>query len=345
MTRWRGRVKRFEKATSLGITNWFWRWGVRYTPLAYGPFLRFTILGTFIVFVVIEVAARQLQEPFALLLRTAGLLLAVLAVLYIQNLILVAVFVRSFPRFIERLSHLHFVTRAFGVELLRQFLSADFDPIIFTTPNVASLPAALQSLESPEGCILSRRAYALLLQKSSDYRPSCVWATWDDEAFPIRAVFDPVTKKTKMPYSMYFDSLAHIYEQMPTSVERIRVFVFKDVAAQNSIVVNSREWDAVCDLHKAWKFETIWYCTADVLEQTRTTVGIKALTAIDDIVYFRDARDDDSGWIVGIDRTSERAMIRKEDLEVVNIQQFFNLLKDQSTPFDLTTHMSAAALP
>jgi hypothetical protein len=329
-------LDRRVKAANVRFTNWFWRWGVEYTPLAYGPFLRVTILGSLIIFFVIEYSARQLVEPFAILLRTAGVLMAILLVLFVQNLLLVAVFVRTFPRFIERLSHLHFVTRAFGVELLRQFLSAEFDPTLFQTPHVASLPAALHSLEGPTGCALSRPAYALLLQKSSDYRPSFVWATWDDHAFPVKEIFDPVRKTPKPPYSTYFESLTQIYSNMPSDAKRIRVFVFQDAAARDAIVPASAEWEAVCNLHRAWKFTKIWYCTADVLEQIRADVGIKALTEIDDIVYFHDKRDDEAGWIVGIDGASGRAVIRTEDVAPANILRFFTFLTEQSSEFPLT---------
>jgi hypothetical protein len=324
------------------IMQWFWRFGIKHVPtLKHAGFVRFTAFWTIAAIYAaeksIDLAAVyfNLSPTLLAFVRVAVAWFVVYLVLWVQNVFIVAVFVRSFPRFIDRVSGLHHVTRAFGCELLRRFFEGEFDKAIFDDSNIASLPSVLQSLEAPHGCQLPTTAYALLLQKSSELRPVRVLATWDNKAFPITAVFDSATQEPNPPYARYFRALDDIYKKVRANHEKIRVFIFEDEDTRKHHTTGddgagSGEWAAVHALHKRWGFTEIWHCTNEQLVAAKKSVGMMALEKIDDIVYFQE-RGPKSGWIIGMDRDSKSVVIRQENIELDTVLEFFKALQSRSS--------------
>jgi hypothetical protein len=344
-----GATERFNDSAR----QWFWRVGIKHVPtLKYSGFALstaiWTVVSVWLAERSIDVANRYFtgaSPAFWTLTRVGVAWLVVFLVLWINNLFIVAVFVGAFPRFIDRVSCLHHVTRAFGCELLRRFFEGEFDKAIFDDDTIASLPSVLQSLEAPHGCRLPMTAYALLLQKSSELRPATILATWDNEAFPIKDVFDAGTKEPNPPYARYFRALDDIYKNTNASSAKTRVFIFENETIRQFHIhgsdgKGSDEWAAVRRLHKRWGFEEIWHCTHDQLIAAKRSSAMMALEKIDDIVFFQERRNG-SGWIVGMDRSSKSVVIRQENIELSTVREFFRALQSRSTSDRITPEEAA----
>jgi hypothetical protein len=300
----------------------FWAWFCRVPLFERFTGLLFPFCLTVILTIGIDICLRKIpgiSQPELFTFLSA--IVVFFIVLWLQQLVLAVVFRKALHDFLNRTKGCHPVTKIFGAEILRRFLSDGFKEEMLK--DVESLTAMLQRLEQKNGYPLAPTCYAILLDKAAGMGPDCLWAVWDFESVPIEEVFD-AEGRPKPEYDFYFRTLSQIYVKIKDSRNRKRIFVFSDNTHRNK-VVSHPGWQSLLKMHKDWKFEEgdLFECTLDTLKGAK-----KGWTAVDvdDFVFFKVSGILSHAWVIGFAKDHKVASLRHGDVVIEDTQQTFNRL-------------------
>ena len=243
-------------------------------------------------------------------------------VLGLQSLLLAKIFRGGFLNFIKNTKDRHPVTRRFGADLLRRFISWDGAKGLLS--GVDSLPKLLRDIEQTSQP-LSRELYAMLLKEAAEMSPNRLWATWDFEMIPIDAVFEQ-NGDIKPPYIELLRTLGLLYSKIRRKDDKCRIFLFKD-QSHMEMVQSDRRWEKLLGLHKDWGLDKVYSCT--YAEFTAAATG-RTNAVAGDFVFYRISFCGlyHEEWIIGRSKSQE-VWLKHEDIILEHTTGLYEqLLKD-----------------
>ena len=301
-----------------------WGYIYRIPMLEHLPSLVLPVGLTVAFTLLIDLSLRQIPA-LAAYSTALTLLLSVLVffiILWLQNILLAVIFSGALHDFLARTRGRHPVTKRFGAEILRRFLSDGFKEDMIK--GVESLSTMLEKIEQRNGHPLAPTCYAILLDKAAEAGPDRLWAVWDFDVVPIEEVFDSAGN-AKPDYAFYFETLSKIYARIENEKDKERVFVFTDDDHMNA-VMSHPGWPTLLKFHKDSGFNHVYRCLFGTVKTMKQHSSFTAAD-MDDFVFFQISwLGRQYAWVIGMDRSSRIASLRHRKLVVDDTMQMYERL-------------------
>lgn len=302
----------------------YYFWYLFNLPLSYIFIdVTFPFVMTFVLTLLIEKAFDQVLPQHSMYLTVLGGILIFFIILILQHRLIERIFGSALKEFILSLRGKHPVTKKFGVRILKTFVAGNFNAHSFS--NIYNLADLLDRVESRNGIDLSKGLYALLLAESAAFKPACLWATFDLAIFPMSEVFDSAGS-VKSEFAFYFDTLSKIYSNIEKKENKLRIFLYDDVA---NLQTNKGHagWQALKKFHKDWGFDNILLCSRSDFKGVQVRYPDAFM---EDFVYF-EINPFRNKWVIGMDSNSKIQSLIQRSLPVEDSRKLFIALQGKAT--------------
>lgn len=252
--------------------------------------------------------------------RVLYVILIFIIVILWQYLLILKIFGKDLRHFIYHTKGLHFVTKSFGAEILRRFVSGGFNNDLIH--NVDSLSSMLSKIEQQNGYPLSKVGYAILLDKAADFHPNRLWAIWDFVTFPIDDVFDPNGQVKADFYEDYFNTLTKIYAEIDDKKDKLRFFIYSE-EDQLDMISQHEGWKEIKRKHQLWGFDEVYlFPKGYFLNLSRDLTALH----MDDFVFFEKSLRSyfRTNWLIGHCRHTLITSLLRRHIHIEHAEKIFH---------------------